>query len=418
MKRPLLGLGAALALGVAAFSGPKAPPPGLDFKREKRNPVSHLRLNNDPAEFQFAVVSDRTGGHRARVFSRAVEQLNLLQPEFVVCVGDLIEGYTAKRDVLDAQWREFQGYVARLRMPFFYVPGNHDLANRAQARLWKEKFGRSYYHFVYRDVLFLLLNSEDPPGRDPGAISADQLAWLKKTLADNDSARWTLVFVHKPMWLTGEARKGGWAEVEELLAGRPHTVFAGHVHRYHKFTRNGRDYYMLATTGGGSKLRGTEYGEFDHVVWVTMKKEGSVLANVLLDGVLPDDLRPVLTDESGVTDYHRKPTHPARGRVLFNGNPVAGAYVVLQSLAKEPRPPRADALTGPDGRFTLSTYSANDGVPAGQYAVTVEWRRPLFTAEGKPGPNRLPAKYAGVKTTPLEAEIKAGANDLPLELTD
>ena len=34
------------------------------------------------------------------MFSRAVKQVNLLQPEFVVCVGDLIEGYTENRERL------------------------------------------------------------------------------------------------------------------------------------------------------------------------------------------------------------------------------------------------------------------------------------------------------------------------------
>src|SRR5258707_1394476 len=119
MKRMLLGLGAVALLGVAvAWSGPKPARPDFDFATEKINPVTHLRLNNAPGEFQFAIVSDRTGGHRARTFSRAVEQLNLLQPEFVVSVGDLIEGYTLDRKELDRQWREFQGYVGRLQMPF------------------------------------------------------------------------------------------------------------------------------------------------------------------------------------------------------------------------------------------------------------------------------------------------------------
>src|SRR5262249_31405298 len=145
---------AALLAGAVAFSGPKAAPE-FDFATEKRNPVTHLRLNNARDEFQFAVVSDRTGGHRPKVFARAVEQLNLLQPEFVVSVGDLIEGYSTDAEVLAREWREFQGYVARLEMPFFYVPGNHDIANATQGKLWQEKFGRSYYHFVYRDVLFL-----------------------------------------------------------------------------------------------------------------------------------------------------------------------------------------------------------------------------------------------------------------------
>ena len=37
-----------------------------------QEPWTSLKLNNDPDQFQFAVVSDRTGGHRDKVFSRAV----------------------------------------------------------------------------------------------------------------------------------------------------------------------------------------------------------------------------------------------------------------------------------------------------------------------------------------------------------
>src|ERR1700722_1163527 len=114
MKRLFLGLAAIALVGAAiAWSGPGAVRPELDFKSEKRNPVTHLKLNNDPSEFQFAIVSDRTGGHRARIFSRAIEQLNLLQPEFVVSVGDLIEGYSQDKKELNRQWREFQSFVAR-----------------------------------------------------------------------------------------------------------------------------------------------------------------------------------------------------------------------------------------------------------------------------------------------------------------
>ena len=77
-------------------------------------------------------------------------------------VGDLIEGYTRDEAQIDAQWNEFQSFVANLKMPFFYVPGNHDLSNEMQHRKWAERFGRKYYHFVYRDVLFLCLEQRRP----------------------------------------------------------------------------------------------------------------------------------------------------------------------------------------------------------------------------------------------------------------
>ncbi|WP_089722167.1 hypothetical protein [Candidatus Entotheonella palauensis] len=53
------------------------------------NPWSHLRLHNDSKHFQFAIVTDRTGGHREGVFEDAIRKLNLLQPEFVMgALGD------------------------------------------------------------------------------------------------------------------------------------------------------------------------------------------------------------------------------------------------------------------------------------------------------------------------------------------
>src|SRR5262249_39565293 len=149
---------------------------------------------------------------------------------------------------------------------------------------------------------------------------------------------------------------------------------------------------MLATTGGGSKLRGPEYGEFDHVVWVTMKKDGPVIANLLLDGILPEDLSTIPSEEEGVKDYYRRPTHSVVGTVTFQGKPAVGASVVLHGIGKEPRQPRADGVVEAGGRLRLSTYSAFDGAPAGEYAVTVVLRKPLFSADGKFGPNAYPAR--------------------------
>src|SRR4051812_2305892 len=140
------------------------------------NPWTSLNLNNDPKNFQFAVVTDRTGGHRAGVFEDAVRKLNLLQPEFVMSVGHLFEGDSRDETQINQMWDEFQSFVAKLKMPFFYVPGNHDLSNEIQQRKWAERFGRKYYHFVYRDVLFLCLNSEDPVRH----MSAEQIEYVRK----------------------------------------------------------------------------------------------------------------------------------------------------------------------------------------------------------------------------------------------
>jgi hypothetical protein len=253
-------------------------------------PWTHLIINDKPGQFQFVVVTDRTGGHRPGVFEKGVEKVNLLQPEFVISVGDLIEGYTTDTLEINRQWDEFSGFVKKLEMPFFYVPGNHDLTNPVMEGIWKKRFGPTYYSFVYKDVLFMALNSEDQTrGAGKGSISPPQLEWIKKNLDMHRNVKWTFLFMHQPLWAQ-EADPVNWFDVEKLLESRKHTVFVGHRHHYERFERNNSQYYMLATTGGTSPLRGPQLGEFDHFVWVTMTDRGPILANLHLDGVFNHDV--------------------------------------------------------------------------------------------------------------------------------
>jgi hypothetical protein len=263
-------------------------------------PWTHLNFRNSAEAFQFAIVSDRCGGHRPGVFEEAMDKLNLLEPEFVVCVGDLIEGYTQEEAALTGMWAELREIVARLTMPFFYVPGNHDVSDPAMDGRWDRIFGRRYYSFVYRDVLFLCLNSQDRGERRTG-LSDAQIAWAREVLARHPAVRWTCLFMHQPLWVyeegaTETSRKSitekedtGFPQIESALAGRNYTVFAGHFHQYIRYRRHGQRYYVLASTGGASNLRGAAQGEFDHVAWVTMRPGGPLVVNLTLDGILRDD---------------------------------------------------------------------------------------------------------------------------------
>lgn len=259
-------------------------------------PYNHLEIQDDEGRFHFAIVTDRTGGHRPGVFMDGVNKLNLLQPSFVMSVGDLIEGYTEDLAEIDRQWNEFDGFVDQLDMPFFYVVGNHDYTNPVMAKIWQERLGPSYYHFVYKDVLFIALNSEEPvaTGGRTNRILQPQFDYVKKVLEENQDVKWTLLFLHKPLWTYAPESSELWPEVEKLLADRKHTVFAGHHHHYIKHDYNNGKYFMLATTGGGSRLRGPQLGEFDHVVWVTMTEQGPVIANLMLEGIWDEN---VVTEE-------------------------------------------------------------------------------------------------------------------------
>ncbi|MDQ8182841.1 metallophosphoesterase [Pelagicoccus sp. SDUM812005] len=293
----------ALLLGTCALTGSLFAHTGHDHEPSTRasnlprviieesdtvNPWTGLDLNNDPSNFQFAIITDNTTGGREGVLEDAFRKLNWLQPEFVMSVGDLIQGYTTDRKQLEYEWNEFEGFVDKLEMPFFYVAGNHDYTNPVMAEVWKERYGASYYSFVYHDVFCLVLNSNDE--ERPHAMTQEQVDWALAEIEKHPDPRWTMVFIHTPLW-DREDPTGKWPQIEEALQGRDFTVFAGHHHRYVKHSRQGKEFYTLATTGGNSGLRGPRFGEFDHVVWVTMTDEGPILANLILEGIWDENVR-------------------------------------------------------------------------------------------------------------------------------
>lgn len=317
-------------------------------------PWTSLQANDD--NFQFVVVTDRTGGHRPGVFETGVAKINLIQPEFVVSVGDLIEGYTEDRNELDKQWTEFEGFIKKFEMPFFYVAGNHDFTNPVMAALWKEKFGAEYYHFVYKNVLFLCLNSEDGATHliDPD-LSEAQLKYAQAVLAQYPQVRWTMLFMHQPLW----ARTSGvnWLKLEESLNTRKHTVFTGHQHQYTIFERNKSDYFTLATMGGASGLRGRTYGEFDHFMWVTMTPEGPYYANIMLDGIYD---KSIYTEKQLAKAPSYEPVAPIKQLPLY-GEKVEDIKVLQFEVTNPDDQPRKINIDFRDGEYLKTTQASLQG---------------------------------------------------------
>ncbi len=316
-------LGSALLLltgGACAPPGAEAPPRFGHDVPGTAVPWTHENFDSpDVADdrLTFALFADLTGGERPGVFDVAVEQLNLLRPELIVNVGDLIEGDSDDPAVLAAQWDAFDRRAGRARAPIFYVGGNHDLTGEALRGVWADRYGPTYYWFRYDDVLFLVLDTEDNtpermaeieaerteavriyseegpeafastpyatmPERTAGTIGAAQSAYFVDAIAANMDARWTFVLTHKPAWQRDAEQN--FAAIEAALAERPYTVFSGHVQAYGYEERHGRDYIQLATTGG---LQLPDLGRSaDHVTLVTVDDGGIDIATLLLDGIL------------------------------------------------------------------------------------------------------------------------------------
>ncbi len=296
---------------------PKSTTPFRHDLSQLRKPWSAEPTGKQEGQFSFAIIGDLNSGERAGVLEVAVEQINLLRPEFILSIGDLVEGGTEDTSQLIKEYDHFDARVNKAKAPFFHLGGNHDLTNPVMRKYWEHRYGKRYYHFVYQNVLFLMMDSEDyaeermwqiykarkhaielldngkteeaqqteyfkMPERGTGEISDAQSAYFEKVIADHPNVRWTFVLMHKPVWL--REGKGNLSRVENALGTRSYTVLNGHLHKYSYTERNNRDYIMVATTGGGQDAKSDM--AFDHVTLVSFNDDGPSIANLRMDGIL------------------------------------------------------------------------------------------------------------------------------------
>lgn len=121
----------------------------------------------------------------------------------------------------------------------------------------------------------------------------------------------------------------------------------------------------------------------------------------------------------GGAELPRLPVHPVEGQVQLKGAPLANALVVLHPKKQDPKFPfAARGQTGPDGKFQVTTYDANDGAPVGEYLVTVECYQVIDNNGSlEPGPNILNPKLASQAATDITVSVKEGPNTLaPIEV--
>lgn len=239
-------------------------------------------LNAVPREkFAFAVMGDRTseGPDSWKVFDKAIFEINQLRPDFVIMMGDIIQGGTGSRVAIEAHWDEARRHLDSLRVPLFFVPGDNDIYNAASYSAWKDIFGSTYTAFTYRNCRFILLNTEESHGTGEEGFGSRQMAFVEEEIRRNRDVRQFFFFFHQPVWISSGRFQSQWDRIESMLNGKSYSVFAGHFHVLASKNRKGHRHLFVGPTGAKMRLpRNPALGFFHHFTWVSVEGSTSHVA--------------------------------------------------------------------------------------------------------------------------------------------
>ena len=192
--------------------------------------------------FSFVQISDSHIGFNkaanqdvARTLQAAIDKINRLPetPELLLHTGDIT--HSSKPGEFDTAQEIVKGAKAG---QIFYVPGEHDTASD-DGMLYRERFGKDtagsgWYSLNHKGVHFIGLNNVEQIDK-MGMLGADQLAWLKNDLADQQSSTPIVIFAHIPLWMVypdwGWGTTDGAEALSYLKRFGSATVLNGHIHQ-------------------------------------------------------------------------------------------------------------------------------------------------------------------------------------------
>ncbi len=203
-------------------------------------------LTEPKNDFRFSILGDRTGGPQPQIYGRVWREVDMLHPDFVINVGDTIQG--GKDATAPAEWQELRPLWQRYsHYPLYFTPGNHDVFSDTSRALYEKESGRpSFYSFNYQDAHFTVLDNSRT-----NDLSADQIEFLEKDLAAHKDQNPKFIFFHKPYWIP--LLKLGSGDFPLHQVAKKHGVrhiISGHGHQFVRIVRDGIAYLEVGSRAG------------------------------------------------------------------------------------------------------------------------------------------------------------------------
>jgi len=237
--------------------------------------------------YHFAVVGDRTGGAQPGVYEKVLAEVNRLNPDIILTVGDHIEGYNQDSTVTNKQWDEYFGLLKDLKAKVYFTPGNHDMWDKTSEINYKNRVAQPYYSFDFKNTHFVILDVSRSEKYEE--IPKEQINWLVGDLEKNRNKENIYVFFHKPFWF--DSIRENKPDSLHLIFKQYGVdgVFNGHYHGYFAGEKDGILYTCMASSGGALSRERLDLGYHYQFLWCTVNGNKLDVAVVNLGNIFDRD---------------------------------------------------------------------------------------------------------------------------------
>lgn len=281
------------------------------------NPEENKRIEpvqpNDTENSNFVILGDSRDGYET--FGQIIEQVDALNPIFVIDNGDLV--FSGKPN----QYRLFDQTASKFSTTLCTTLGNHDIRGNGR-ETYTKLYGPGYYSFDLGNNHFAFIDSSAGWSQKQ-AISEDQYAWLERDLKKAEGKQ-IHVITHIPpvdprnginkneiQSYIDKAKQGGsffeqqleiYSDNQSIDHGfqdkqeaqrfehlmteyKVDTVYLSHIHSYFDYSKNGVRYIISGGAGAELLTKNSYYhyliAEMDTQDFITMVQLPSP-ANILM----------------------------------------------------------------------------------------------------------------------------------------